>query len=67
MPWDGDTVFALSTGAWDPPKEVADGIIGALAADAMAAAIIRGVLKAKSWGPYPAAKDFGESLARSMK
>ena len=67
MPWDGDTVFALSTGAWDPPKEVADGIIGALAADAMAAAIIRGVLKAKSWGQYPSAKDFSKSLSRNVK
>jgi len=58
MPWDGDTVFALSTGAWVPREGIADGTIGALAADALVAAIIRGVLKAESWGAYPAAKDF---------
>lgn len=52
-PWDGDTVFALSTGAWRGDAD--PGVIGILAADALAAAIVRGVTQAESWGPYPAA------------
>lgn len=56
MPWDGDTVFAISTGARRTAADV--GVIGALAADALATAIVRGVLMAESWGPYPAARDF---------
>jgi L-aminopeptidase/D-esterase-like protein len=54
MPWDGDTIFAASTGTWSSRKKADIGIIGALAADAMSAAILRGILKAKSWGNYPA-------------
>jgi L-aminopeptidase/D-esterase-like protein len=57
MPWDGDTVFAISTGTWTAEKEMDAGLIGALAADALATAIVRGVLKAESWGSYPAVKD----------
>ncbi|MBM3790986.1 MAG: P1 family peptidase [Acidobacteria bacterium] len=56
--WDGDTVFALSTGRL-PSRAPADvGIIGALAADVLAAAILRGVRAAESWGPYPSCRDF---------
>jgi L-aminopeptidase/D-esterase-like protein len=58
MPWDGDTVFAIGTGAWTAKKGADVGIIGALAADAFAAAILRGVLAAESWGPFPAARDY---------
>jgi L-aminopeptidase/D-esterase-like protein len=58
LPWDGDTIFAISTGTWTAGKGVDAGLIGALAADALATAILRGILKAESWGPYPAAKDF---------
>jgi len=58
MPWDGDTIFAISTGAWVRREKADVGIVGALAADALAASILRGVMKAKSWGPYPAAADF---------
>jgi L-aminopeptidase/D-esterase-like protein len=57
-PWDGDTVFAVSTGTWNQKKEPDAGVIGALAADALASAIIRGVLECESWGCYPAAKDY---------
>lgn len=57
-PWDGDAVFAVSTGTWDAGEETDAGLIGALAADALATAIVRGVLKAKSWGTLPSAKDF---------
>jgi L-aminopeptidase/D-esterase-like protein len=55
-PWDGDAVFAISTGCWSSANEPDVGIIGALAADALAAAILRGVLQCESWGPFPAAK-----------
>ena len=58
MPWDGDTVFAVSTGSWKTRSKLDTGIIGAVAADVLATAIVRGVLKAKSWGPYPAAADY---------
>ncbi len=54
LPWDGDVVFAISTGTWR--QEIDWGIIGALAADALSTAIIRAVMNAESWGPYPAAK-----------
>jgi L-aminopeptidase/D-esterase-like protein len=61
-PWDGDAVFAISTGTWD--SEAADtGVIGALAADVMSAAVIRGVLNAESWGGFPSAREFS---ARSL-
>jgi L-aminopeptidase/D-esterase-like protein len=56
-PWDGDTIFAISTGCWSSSNEPDVGIIGALAADALAAAILRGVLQCESWGPFPAAKN----------
>jgi L-aminopeptidase/D-esterase-like protein len=61
MPWDGDTVFAISTGTWTREKEPDVGVIGALAADALATAIVRGVLECESWGSYPAAKDYVSS------
>ena len=54
-PFDGDTVFAVSTG-----KLVLDVIpqliarIGAIAGDCMARAIMRGVYEAESLGGYPA-------------
>jgi L-aminopeptidase/D-esterase-like protein len=57
-PWDGDAVFAISTGTWTRKKETDVGVIGALAADALAVAIIRAVLECESWGDYPAAKDY---------
>jgi L-aminopeptidase/D-esterase-like protein len=58
LPWDGDAVFAISTGTWSGEKEPDAGLIGALAADALATAILRGVRMAESWGPYPAAGDY---------
>jgi len=59
-PWDGDTVFTISTGTLTL-KEADAGIVGVLAAEALATAIIRGVLKAKSWESYPAACDYAGS------
>jgi L-aminopeptidase/D-esterase-like protein len=52
---DGDTVFSLATGHWDGRAEVT--LIGALAADAMARAIIRGVQQATGLTGIPAARD----------
>ncbi len=59
-PWDGDTVFAVSTGRWKPErKEEANvGLVGALAADVLATAILRGVRMAETWGPYPSSGDY---------
>jgi L-aminopeptidase/D-esterase-like protein len=58
-PWDGDTVFALATGRWPAqgtrPADLT--LVGALAADVLASAIVRGVEQASAWGPYPAAHD----------
>jgi len=59
-PWDGDIVFAISTGTWAGEAAADAGLIGALAADVLSTAIVRGVLKAESWGPYPAAKDYSD-------
>jgi L-aminopeptidase/D-esterase-like protein len=52
--FDGDTLFALSTGE----KKVDVNIIGAYAAEVMAQAIVRAVLQAKAAGGLPAASDF---------
>jgi len=54
-PFDGDTVFALSTGM--TATEANLGIIGTLAADALAEAILRGVKRATSIPGYPAYRD----------
>ncbi len=56
MPWDGDTVFAIATGAAGAPAD--PGIVGALAADVLATAVLRAVRAAESWGAYPAARDY---------
>ena len=52
---DGDTVFAMATGRREGPAD-AD-LIGALAADQMAQAIVRAVRAATSIPGYPAARD----------
>ena len=54
-PNDGDTVFVLATGAWKGDAEV--GTIGALAAEAVSDAILRGVRAATGLPGYPAARD----------
>jgi L-aminopeptidase/D-esterase-like protein len=59
---DGDTVFALATGAWNGTADVST--IGALAADVMAEAIVRAAVMAKSAGGLPAAADLGTVPAR---
>ena len=54
---DGDTVFALATGRYTGTVNVT--VIGALAADAMAEAIVRAAALATSAGGLPAARDLG--------
>lgn len=54
MPLDGDTLFALSTGR----VRGADlGVVGALAAEVVAEAVVRAVMKAEGVPGYPSARD----------
>jgi L-aminopeptidase/D-esterase-like protein len=50
-PGDGDTVFSLATGTFEGDASV--GVIGALAADVMAEAIVRAVRAATSLAGFP--------------
>jgi L-aminopeptidase/D-esterase-like protein len=59
---DGDTVFALATGRWD--GEVNATMVGALAAEAMAEAIVRAATKAESSNGVPSARELGTVPAR---
>jgi L-aminopeptidase/D-esterase-like protein len=59
---DGDTVFALATGRWNGDANVT--VIGALAAEAMADAIVRSVVKAERSHGLPSARDLGAVPAR---
>ncbi len=52
---DGDTVFSLATGRWDGEADVT--LVGALAADAMARAIVRGAQAATGLPGIPAVRD----------
>jgi L-aminopeptidase/D-esterase-like protein len=56
---DGDAVFSLATGAWTGNADVT--VIGALAADVMAEAILRAVRSATSLPGFPAASDLSDS------
>jgi L-aminopeptidase/D-esterase-like protein len=55
---DGDTVFALATGRWEGEGANVT-MIGALAAEAMAEAIVRAVSKAETLAGVPSAKELG--------
>jgi L-aminopeptidase/D-esterase-like protein len=59
---DGDTFFALATGTW--PGEPNLTVIGALAADVMAEAVVRAATQATSSRGIPAARDLGTIPAR---
>lgn len=59
---DGDTVFALATGRWSGEADAS--IIGALAAEALADAIVRAAAQAAGLGGLPAARDLGTVPAR---
>ena len=52
-PYDGDTVFVISTGEGHPPGPAQVARIGAIAADCTARAIARGVYEAESAGGRP--------------
>jgi len=52
---DGDTVFSLATGAWEGTADVT--VLGALAADVMAEAILRAVRHAEGLPGIPAVAD----------
>jgi L-aminopeptidase/D-esterase-like protein len=54
-PWDGDTIFALATGAIPGEGDVM--AIGPLAAEVMADAIVRAARSAMGIPGYPAARD----------
>ncbi len=63
-PWDGDTIFALATGSHEgQPHPAKLLVIGALAADAMAEAVVRAVRAATGLPGYPAASDLTAELA----
>ena len=59
---DGDTVFALATGRWN--GQVDSSIVGALAADVLAEAIVRAASQADSLGGLPSARQLGTVPAR---
>jgi L-aminopeptidase/D-esterase-like protein len=54
-PWDGDTLFALSTGAVAAAEAAM--LVGALAAEAVARAVVRAVRNATGLPGLPAAAD----------
>ena len=53
--FDGDTVFALATGTLDSTVDVA--AVGAIAAEVVAEAIVRAVLRGTSVPGYPSRAD----------
>jgi L-aminopeptidase/D-esterase-like protein len=56
-PFDGDTIFALSLGSWPEGGETNVSLVGALAAEATADAILSAVRNAEGIAGYPAARD----------
>lgn len=52
---DGDTIFSLATGRWNGSADIT--VIGALAAEAMADAIVRAATQATGAAGIPAARD----------
>jgi L-aminopeptidase/D-esterase-like protein len=54
---DGDTVFSLATGRWSGDANIT--VIGALAADVMAQAIVRSATQAASSAGVPSAREMG--------
>lgn len=52
---DGDTIFSLATGRWDGTADIT--LIGALAAEAMADAVVRAGTQATGAAGIPAARD----------
>jgi L-aminopeptidase/D-esterase-like protein len=56
-PWDGDTLFALSTGGMRIEQPAL--IVGMLAAEAVARAVVRAARAAVGWRGLPAASELG--------
>jgi L-aminopeptidase/D-esterase-like protein len=52
---DGDTIFSLATGRWNGTADIT--VIGALAAEAMADAVVRAATQATGAAGIPAARD----------
>ena len=52
---DGDTIFSLATGRWDGTADIT--VIGALAAEVVADAIVRAATQATGVAGIPAARD----------
>jgi L-aminopeptidase/D-esterase-like protein len=61
-PGDGDTIFSLATGAWTNEPNLS--MIGALAAEAMADAIVRAVTQNQSLAGIPSARELNTVPAR---
>ena len=61
-PYDGDTIFSLATGTWS--GDTSYGIIGAMAAEAMADAVVRAAATATASHGLPSAQDLGTVPAR---
>jgi L-aminopeptidase/D-esterase-like protein len=59
---DGDTVFALATGRWNGQADAS--IVGALAAEVLADAIVRAATQTDSLGGLPSARELGTVPAR---
>lgn len=59
-PFDGDVVFAISTGSFQPdePQAIAVTRAGAIGADCLARAVVRGVLEARTLGDSVSYADF---------
>lgn len=57
--WDGDTIFALATGGYGGTAD--HGMVGALAADVMAEAILRSVRRARGLPGLPSVSDLDEA------
>lgn len=64
-PGDGDTIFSLATGTFTGPANVT--VIGALAAEVMADAIVRAATEATASSGVPAARDLGTIPERLKK
>jgi L-aminopeptidase/D-esterase-like protein len=61
-PFDGDAIFAAATGTWTGDADLL--VIGALAADAIAEAIVRAATQSEGLGGLPAARDFTQATVR---
>ena len=61
-PGDGDTIFSLATGKWEGDVNLS--LIGSLAAEAMADAIVRAVTQTDSVAGVPSAREMGTVPAK---